>query len=176
MWFDSWPDILRILLVGSASYLTLVVVLRLSGKRTLSQLNAFDFIVTVAIGSTLATILLNASVSWSEGAAALALLAGLQLIAAWISSRRPAARTVLTAKPALLLQNGRMQPEALEQNRLTESEVLQAVRGSGSGDIADIAAVVLETNGKLSVIETNKFGSGTALKDVKGVDAKDAPL
>ena len=51
MWFDSWGDIARVLLVGSAAYATLIVVLRLSGKRTLSQLNAFDFVITVAIGS-----------------------------------------------------------------------------------------------------------------------------
>lgn len=56
MWFDSWSDILRIILVGAASYTTLVAILRLSGKRTLGQLNVFDFVVTVALGSTLATI------------------------------------------------------------------------------------------------------------------------
>jgi hypothetical protein len=52
------------------------VVLRVSGKRTLAKLNVFDFVVTVALGSTLATILLNSTVSWAEGAVALAVLAG----------------------------------------------------------------------------------------------------
>ena len=59
----SWADILRILLVGAASYTTLVAILRLSGKRTLGQLNVFDFVVTVALGSTLATIFLSTDVS-----------------------------------------------------------------------------------------------------------------
>lgn len=72
MWFDSRSDTLRVLLVGTAAYATLVVVLRVSGKRTLAKLNAFDFVVTVALGSTLATILLNSTVSWTEGAVALA--------------------------------------------------------------------------------------------------------
>lgn len=171
MWFDSWSEIFRILLVGSASYLTLVIVLRSSGKRTLAQLNAFDFIVTVALGSTLATILLSNTVSWAEGAVALALLAALQLLVAWISSRRPSARSILTSEPALLLRNGEMQHQALRDNRLTESEVLQAVRGSGSGDLADVAAVVLETNGKLSVVPNPKYGNGSAMKDVSGVAA-----
>jgi uncharacterized membrane protein YcaP (DUF421 family) len=91
MWFDSWFDIGRVLAVGAAAYLTLVVTLRLSGKRTLAKLNAFDFVVTIAIGSTLATILLNTTVSWSEGAAALALLAALQFAVAWstVRLRRP---------------------------------------------------------------------------------------
>ena len=85
MWFDSWAKMLRGLIIGSVSYAALVVVLSVSGKRTLGQLNAFNFIVTVAIGSTLATIPLSSDVAFFEGLTALALLAGLQFIVAWAS-------------------------------------------------------------------------------------------
>lgn len=67
MWLDSWSDLGRILAVGASAYVSLVLVLRFSGKRTLAELNAFDLVVTVALGSTLATILLSSDVSWSEG-------------------------------------------------------------------------------------------------------------
>ena len=62
MWFNSWSEILRVLIIGSAAYAAVAVVLPASGKRTLGQLNGFDFILTVAIGSTLATILLSSDV------------------------------------------------------------------------------------------------------------------
>jgi len=166
MWFDSWSDLGRILFVGIAAYALLVVVIRLSGKRTLSQLNAFDFIVTVALGSTLATILLSSDVSWAEGALALILLAGLQLVLALLSSRLPSFRTVVTARPAVLLWHGQLRPDALRKNRIAESEVRQAVRSSGAGDLSTVAAVVLETNGTLSVIPEQQFGSGSALADL----------
>lgn len=172
MWFESWSDILRIVLVGTAAYATLVLVLRLSGKRTLAQLNAFDFVVTVALGSTLATILLSSSVSWSEGAVALALLAALQLLVAAVSSRLPRARRGITAEPALLLRHGVVDPAALRRHRLTESEVRQAVRQSGKGDLASIAAVVLETNGTFSVIAASELGAGSALADIRGVEGQ----
>lgn len=168
MWFDSWAEILRVLIVGAVSYATLVGVLRVSGKRTLGQLNAFDFIVTVALGSTLATILLSSDVAYAEGLAALALLAGLQFVVAWISSRWPAARGAITAHPTALVVDGELQHEELSRNRLTESEVLQAVRSTGSGDLSTIAAVVLETNGKLSVIPSGKLGSGSAMSGIAG--------
>src|SRR5690554_648721 len=103
MWFDSWSDVVRILLLGTAAYVTLIAILRITGKRTLAQLNAFDLVVTVALGSILATILLSKEVSWADGTAALGLLAVLQFIAAWISSRWPATRNVLTSNAALLL-------------------------------------------------------------------------
>lgn len=79
MFYDNISGLVRVLVVSPLAYLWLILVLRISGKRTLAQLNAFDFIVTVALGSTLATVLLSSSVAWAEGALALALLAALQL-------------------------------------------------------------------------------------------------
>ena len=173
MWFDGWPQILRILLVGAAAYAALVVVLRVSGKRTLAQLNVFDFVVTVALGSTLATVFLSSDVSWAEGFTAFGLLAGLQLLVAWISSRWPRARGVFTAEPAVLLAHGQIRHEALRRNRLTESELRQAVRMKGTGDLSTVAVVVLETNGKLSVISSGQYGDGSALTDVRGLEDLD---
>lgn len=170
MWFDSWADIARILLVGAAAYITLIAVLRVTGKRTLSQLNAFDFIVTVALGSTVATILLSSDVSWAEGVTALGLLAGLQFLVAWVSAHRPRVRGMFTAEPVLLLSDGRIKHEALRVNRLTDAELRQAVRMQGSGDLSQVRAVVLETNGKLSIITSSKYGNGSALHDVRGTE------
>lgn len=167
MWFDSWSDLARVLLVGTAAYASLVIMLRVSGKRTLSQLNAFDFIVTVAIGSTLATVLLSSDVSWLEGVTALALLIGLQFLVAAVSSRWPGARSVLAAEPAVLVRDGAMQTEAIARHRLTATEVEQAVRSSGIGDLSAVAAVVLETNGTISVIPTEQYGDGSALGSLR---------
>ncbi len=169
MWFDSWADLLRVLLVGSAAYGALMVVLRVSGKRTLSQLNAFDFVVTVSLGSTLATVLLSADTSWTEGVLALALLAGLQFLVAWISTHLPWVRPALTSRPAVLLQDGELQHEAMRRNRLSEAEVRQAVRRQGIGDFSKVGAVVLETNGTVSVIPTTQYGNGSAMEEVRGV-------
>ncbi len=171
MWFDGWPQIVRIVLVGAAAYAALVVCLRVSGKRTLAQLNVFDFIVTVALGSTLATVFLSTDVSWAEGFTAFALLAGLQMLVAWVSTRWPRARGVFTSQPALLLADGEIRHEALHRNRLTESELRQAVRMQGTGDLSQVQAVVLETNGKLSVITSGRYGDGSALEDVRGIEA-----
>ncbi len=166
MWFDSWSDLWRVLVVGAAAYLTVVLTLRVSGKRTLAKLNAFDLVVTVALGSTLATILLSKEVSWSEGALALALLAALQYVLAWATTRLPGGRSVVTARPTLLLRDGEVIEAALSAQRVTRHEVRQAVRSTGCGDLRDVGAVVLESDGTLSVIPTDRLGDGTALADV----------
>jgi hypothetical protein len=117
MWFDSWSDIARILAVGAAAYLALVVLLRISGKRTLARLNAFDWVVSVAFGSPLATILLSSDVSWSEGVVALILLAALQSSsrgrrpgcpqgAAWSPPGRPCSCRTAAPSPKRSISSG----------------------------------------------------------------------
>ncbi len=168
MWFDSWSDLIRVGLVGAAAYAWLVLVLRVSGKRTLAKLNAFDLVVTVALGSTLATVLLNSAVSWSEGAAAFALLAVAQFVVAFVTSRRRGTRNILTSAPTLLVRDGVVLHANLNRQRVAEAEVRQCVRGSGFGGLSEIAAVVLETDGSLSVIPASSVGDGWALADVLG--------
>ncbi len=166
MWFDSWSEIARTAAVGSAAYVALIAILRISGKRTLAKLNAFDFVVTVALGSTLATILLSSDVSWTEGAMALMVLAALQYLAAAVSSRVRPVRAVMTAAPTLLLNNGKLLDDALAAQRVTAAQVRQAIRGSGAGDMTAVAAVVLESDGSMSVITSASVGDGSALTDV----------
>lgn len=169
MWFDTWSDLLRVVLVGTAAYAWLVLVLRTSGKRTLAKLNAFDLVVTVALGSTLATILLSTDVSWSEGALALVLLAGLQLLVATTTSRLPGGRSFVTARPTLVLRDGVPDRAAMRGQRLTEGELRQAVRASGVGDLSRVAIAVLESDGSLSVIGRDEAGDLSAAVDVGGL-------
>ncbi|NEK86752.1 DUF421 domain-containing protein [Blastococcus saxobsidens] len=166
MWFDSWSDLGRIIAIGLSAYVTVVVILRLSGKRTLAKLNAFDLVVTVALGSTLATILLSSDVSWTEGALALAVLASAQFLVAWLTTRWPRFRNVVTSRPTLVLRDGEPLADALREQRLSMDELRQAVRASGSGDLSSIAAVVLESDGSLSVVPAQKMGSGSSLEGV----------
>lgn len=163
MLHDNMFDLLSVLVTASLAYLWMVLLLRVSGKRTLAQLNAFDFIVTVALGSILASVALNESVAWTEGALALSVFALLQFIVAWISTRSERARSALTSQPTVLLEDGEMIPSALLRERIDEDSVRAAVRGSGIGGLEQVAAVVIETDGSLSVISRSQRGSGNAI-------------
>ncbi len=169
MLFQSWSDVGRVLVMGLLVYPTLVLVLRVSGKRTLAKMNAFDLVVTVALGSTLATILLSADVSLAEGVLALVLLIALQLAVAWVSVRVGWFRRTVKAEPALLLHRGVLQEDTLRAERVTAGEVRQAVRSQGIGDLSLVEAVVLETDGSFSVIPCSQAGSGSALADLDPV-------
>lgn len=163
MFFSSATTLIRTLVVGVLAYVSLVLLLRVSGRRTLSKMNAFDLVVTVALGSTFATILLSREVSLAQGVLALALLIALQYAVTWSSVRVAWVRKLVTGEPALLFYRGRFLGEALRKARVTEA----AVRASGSASLEGIEAVVLETDGSFSVISAAADGARSALAGVK---------
>lgn len=77
-------------------------------------------------------------------------------------------RRLVKAQPSLVLVDGQLLRDTLARERLTESEVLQAIRlrGAGAGAVEDVGAVVLEIDGTLSVIPRAAMGAGSALADV----------
>ena len=151
MFFQDWQGIARTLTVGVLAYVALVLFLRVSGKRTLAKLNAFDLVVTVALGSTLSAVVLQESVALAEGAVALALLILLQYAVAWSSVRSRRFAKLVRSEPTLLARDGTFCEAAMKQARVTQDEALSAVRASGGRGIGDAAFVILESDGTLSV-------------------------
>jgi uncharacterized membrane protein YcaP (DUF421 family) len=144
--------VVRTLIVGLLAYLSLVAILRISGKRTLSQMNAFDFIVTVALGSTLATILLSSDVSLLEGVVALVLLVVLQFALTWTSQRFKIVAALIKSEPTALVYRGNLLRDAMRRERVLEVEINAAVREAGYSGTGQVDLVVLETDGTISVI------------------------
>lgn len=162
MLFGSLYGLLRVLVVGPLAYLLLIAVLRVSGKRTLAKLNAFDFVVTVALGSTLATVLLSKDVALAEGVLAFVVLAALQFVIAWAAQRASPIEAAIKSQPRVLLLDGEIDQAALLDERVTREEVAAAVRKGGYGDLGAVAAVVLETDGSFSVIVRDEAGDRSA--------------
>ena len=166
MWFDSWAGLGRVSVVGVCAYTALVLFLRMSGKRTLAKMNAFDLVVTVALGSTLATVLLSKDVALVEGVLAFAVLIALQFVIAWLSVRSATVRRLVKSEPTLLLHQGTWLPAAMAAERVTAGEVRAAVRAQGIGSLEDVAAVVLETDGSFAVLRQARDGAASTLTGV----------
>lgn len=167
MWFKDWESVARVLVMGVASYAMLIVFLRVSGKRTLTKLNAFDLVVTVAMGSSLSSALLSPTATFAQTAAAFAVLIGGQYVIARLSIAWPWFDGLVKSDPALLLLDGRMLHEAMRRERITEGEVISAVRGAGMARLEDVGAVVLETDGSLHVLQRTPRGGAPTLDGVR---------
>ena len=167
MWFDNFSQIGKIILTGSLTYVGLIIILRLSGKRTLTQMNAFDFIVTVALGSTLATAVLSKDTSLAEGLTGLALLILLQFIVSWLYVRVPVINKIVKSEPRLLFYQGEFKKKAMQEERIEKEELLQAARSQGILSLTQIEAIVLETSGKFSIIKAADERADSTLQNVR---------
>lgn len=165
MFFDDFAGLGRIALIGTLAYISLIIMLGLTGNRTLSKMNAFDFIVTVAFGSVLATILLNDSISLAEGVVAFFVLVALQFVVTWLSVRSPMIDALVKSAPVLLFYDGQMLGQAMKRSRVTEDEVLTSIRSQGIASLDDVQAVVLETDGSFAVVKRSD-SEPTVLRNV----------
>jgi uncharacterized membrane protein YcaP (DUF421 family) len=151
-WFDSADAVGRVIATGAVCYLALVLMLRISGKRTLSKLNAFDLVVTVAMGSTLSAALLSSEVPVADGVTGFLVLVLGQWAITRLSILSPRFAEMVRSQPRVLLRDGEFVPAALKDERVTREEVLAAIRQAGLPRLQDVGAVVLETDGSVSVL------------------------
>lgn len=152
VFFSGWGGLLRTALVCVLGYVALLAILRISGKRSHTKMSAFDLVVTVALGSTLSTLIVSRDVALAEGVLALALLVSLQAVIAWGSSRSRLFHGLVRSEPRLLVRNGAVLSGAAGEERITEVELQAAVRASGLPSLEEAAAVILEANGTFSVV------------------------
>lgn len=163
MFFDSWAGLVRVPVVGVLAYAALVL-LRVSGKRTLTKMNAFDLVVTVALGSTLATVLLSKSVALAEGVLALALLILLQYAIIWASVRSPRFQAIIKVQPTLFVYRDEFLPGALKHQRVTREEVMAVLRAPVhllSGRSGTLAMLALAPE---SVMYFNRLSEALAMR------------
>lgn len=158
------------LIIGSSIgiYVAVILYTRLFGKRSFSKLSSFDFAMTVAVGSIIATTVLSDSVSLADGAIGLLMVYLLQLVAAFLR-RYKWFRQVIDNQPTLLMDGEIMLEDNMKSVRVTEGDIRSKLRESNVTQISEIKAVVFETTGDIVVIhkEHNKPIDDWIMKDVK---------
>lgn len=167
LFFKSWESLYHILICASISYLALFIFIRISGKRTLAKLNAFDFVVTVTLGSTLSSMILN-KVTITEGLVALLVIIILQYILAKLAMQSKLTEQIINSNPTLLFYNGIFLTDAMEKEVITKEEIYAEIRKYRIEDMDDVRAVVLELNGVITVVKKSAENNNhTSLEDIK---------
>lgn len=156
-WFtSSWTAIAGVVVTTIVFYTTVMVALRVAGRRTVAQMSAFDFVVTVAVGSLLANTIASRGPSYMNGAAALATLLGLQVAVAHVRQRFPQTRAMLDFSPRVVAREGRVDTMGdVLGAQLTDKEIVSKLRQRGFFDLNDVRVVVLEPDGEISVVPSD---------------------
>jgi len=151
-WFKFSTDgLLAIVLTAIGIYIALVILTRISGKRSFSKMSSFDFAMTVSIGSILATVIVSKSVSLQYGIIGLVLIYSLQMVVAAARHWKPI-RNLVDNKPTLLMQNGKLIKDNLKKCKVTESDVKAKLREANVIQLSEVKAVVFESTGDISVL------------------------
>jgi uncharacterized membrane protein YcaP (DUF421 family) len=164
--FEGWPGVVSAFTLAVLGYASLLFLIRVAGKRTIAKMNVFDFVVVVALGSTVANTALSSNIVLAEGFAAFVALIGLQYLFSILTIRSSWLNHMINGEPSLLLCRGTMLRGAMRKQRVTEEEVLAAVRAASVADLAEVEAVVLETDGTFSVMRLRDEVRYTALRDI----------
>lgn len=151
--FQSWTELGRVAGTAVATYIFIILAVRISGKRSTSKMNNFDWIVTVAMGSIAGSIVLLKDVVLLDGFMAVGSLLALQFLTTKLSVHYPFVRNLLVAAPTLLYYRGEFVEDVLVKERVNRAEILSAARQQGYSDLDGIVAVILEPSAGLSFIE-----------------------
>jgi uncharacterized membrane protein YcaP (DUF421 family) len=138
---------------AAAVYVLVLVVIRISGKRTLAEITTFDFILLLLIGEATQQALLGDDFSVTNAAIVIATLAGLDLAFARLKQRSRSADKVLDGVPLLIVDHGRLLKAHMEQEGVDESDVMAAAREMhGLERLDQIRYAVLEVSGGITIV------------------------
>lgn len=153
-WFTfSIEGLWAIIITAFGSYIAIILLTRLGGKRSFSKMSSFDFAITVALGSMVATTVLSKSVSLWDGLIGLIMMYVLQLSTAYFRRYAVVAK-VTDNSPLFLMKGNTILHENLKKARVTESDLRAKLREANVLELSQVRAVVFETTGDIAVLHT----------------------
>lgn len=142
---------LRLCLVALGSFATLFLVAKFIGHKQIAQLDFFDYITGITIGSIAAEMATELEEPWKP-LVAMVIYGGVTLLLSVISNKLPRSRKYLNGTPTILMDNGKLYYENLKKSKLDLSEFMVMCRQQGYFDLTSIQTAVFEYNGKLTIL------------------------
>lgn len=144
-------DIIKVILTTFFSALILFIIAKIMGHRQVSQLDFFDYITGITIGSIAAEMATDLETPWKP-AIAMVVYGVISFLLNLITSKFPRTRKYINGSPAILMSNGKLYRKNMKKAKLDLSEFLMMCREEGYFDLNDIQTAVFENNGKLTVL------------------------
>jgi uncharacterized membrane protein YcaP (DUF421 family) len=144
-------ELLHTALRASLFYFFLLFIVRLLGKREVGHLSAFDLIVALMLGEVVDSAIYGDVSVW-QGLLAIAVIAGWHGANSWASFKNKAVRRLTGAEPAVIIENGKIKPDALSKERMHLEEVFAEMRLLGVDDLSEVKLATLEPSGQVSVL------------------------
>lgn len=148
----SWSSILMVVLTAIGIYVTLITYTRLAGLRSFSKMSSFDFAMTVAIGSLIASTILTKDPPLIQAMVALAMLYILQMTVAKLRGKSKSVIYTVDNQPLLLMRGSEILDDNLKKAKVTNDDLRSKLREANVTQLSQVKAVVMEATGDVSVL------------------------
>lgn len=142
---------------GILIYVLALILSKLIGIKIISQMNFFDFIMGVSVGSMIAKIIIDKDHVVFSGIIALITFTLLTIATSYLNLKSYTARRIINAKTLILIENGRIIDKNMKRLRITINELMMKLREKDVFNLENVQFAIMESNGQLSVlIKANK--------------------
>lgn len=159
-------DYLFVIIRSLASLAVLFLITKLIGKKQVSELSLFDYVIGISIGNFAAEMILNTEVNFMNGVIAVALFGLVSYLVSMLSLKSIIMRKFFMGTPTTIIQNGKILRNNLRKVKIDINDLLEQCRSNGYFDISEIEYAVMEVNGKLSILPKSENKPITT-KDMK---------
>ena len=166
-------DVIRVILTALLSVASLFFIAKLMGHKQVAQLDFFDYISGITIGSVAAELATELETPWKP-LIALAVYGLASVLLRVLTSKFPKTRKYINGTPTILMDSGKLYRKNLKKSNLELSEFLLLFREMGYFDLNEIQTAVFESNGKLSVLP--KAANRPATPQDMKITAKEAHI
>jgi uncharacterized membrane protein YcaP (DUF421 family) len=140
-----------------AMYLFLLILFRISGKRSIAQLTTFDFILLLILGEATQQALLGNDFSVTNAFIVILTLMGIDILFSFIKQKFKKFEKLIDGVPLIIVENGLPFKDRMDKSRIDEKDILESARKKhGIGSIAEIRYAILERDGDISIIPKEK--------------------
>ena len=146
-----------ILIKGYLSLIFLFLVIKLLGKKQVSQLNVFDYVIGISLGNIAAEMTINSDISIINGLFAMIIYGSCSLLVSFITSKSIVARRIISGVPIVLIENGKISKEQLRKVKLDINDLLQDAREDGIFDITEVDYAIMEASGKVTFLLKKEY-------------------
>lgn len=144
--------IVHSILLATFFYIAVIISYKIMGKREISELSIFDFVMNLIIADVVATGIVEEQF-WLDSFAGLVTLVVLQLFMAKIQIRNPKTRRYMNAESSMIINNGKIDYDELIKLRIQLDELIMVLRQSNVLSIEEVQYAIIEPNGRLSIFE-----------------------
>lgn len=142
---------------GSVAVIYLFLVIKALGKKQISELNIFDYIIGLSLGNIAAEMTVNDDITIIEGLVSMTVYGVFSLFVSFITEKSIHARRLITGEPVIIMENGKISREQLKKCKIDINDLLQDARESGFFDISEIDYAIMEPSGKISFLPKNLY-------------------